>query len=157
MMMLIHNFSSQDSLEKLAKRQLRDYEERQRLLMQYKSSDGPHNRLPGTIDPHDESSEVNKFAMSLASGFNYGFVSRSHGVVPSEDLADARSGPPPNIWALATQQFGRNLNSIGGEYQEEADLEDLTRRQTKLRGELRKLSLNTTAIWEQEGRVEAPL
>jgi hypothetical protein len=61
------------------------------------------------------------FAASIASGFDYGFKSRSEGA-PSE-VAGALPGysPPKNVWSLGWQQFFRNLDAMKGEYADEED------------------------------------
>ena len=105
---------------------------------------------------------------SIASGVDYGFISRSEGCrveslsneYLSEDLRFEDYGPPGNVWELGSQQFMRNLRAMVGEYRDEEDNPALTPRQKELQAELGQLTLNSTAIWEREGargEVVAPL
>lgn len=110
--------------------------------------------------------------LSVASGVDYGYTSRSEGCrsetikkQSSQSSIDARFegyGPPGNIFALGSQQFMRNLRAMIGEYSDEETTNPstmLTTYQHELQSQLHLLTLNSTAIWDRErsrGPVIAP-
>jgi ubiquinol oxidase len=107
---------------------------------------------------------------TITSGKDYGFRSRSEGcrfenvnvnmnADTDEDGLFGGYGPPANIFSIGRQQFMRNLDAMKGEYKDEDDM-TLTSHQKRLQKDLRKLTLNSTAIWEREaarGEIVAPL
>lgn len=110
-------------------------------------------------------------ASFVSTGIDYGFISRSEGNqrgnlvggLPVEGYytnspAFENYGPPTNVLFLGLTAFVRNLQAIRGEYTNEENTE-LSQHQVKLQEKLKKLTLNSTAIWEREKKteVEAPL
>mmetsp|Transcript_14328 Transcript_14328/g.22368 ORF Transcript_14328/g.22368 Transcript_14328/m.22368 type:complete len:537 (-) Transcript_14328:200-1810(-) len=146
------------ALEKLRARQKAELEETEQLLNSLTTD--INSIFDGANGPHNDAAPAS-IAASLASGKDYGFISRSEGAT-SEQQGGGNIpgyGPPSNIWSLGTQQFRRNWNAIRGEYSDEQDVR-LTPAQTELRSKLKELTLNSTAIWEREtahGPIEAPL
>lgn len=141
------------ALEKLLARQKLESMETERLLRKLNTTD-----IDG-LDPEEFSSSFS-VAASIASGFDYGFVSRSEG----SSFTNLKGGdpnfhgPPANVFQLGVQQFSRNLNAIKGEYRDEEPV-TLTTKQIEMRQKLNALTINCTAIWEREladGPIEAP-
>ena len=105
-------------------------------------------------------------ASSIASGADYGFISRSEGCrfssIDQEYLSDARFegyGPPGNIFALGSQQFMRNLRAMFNEYNDDEDNPQLNNEQRELQAKLKELTLDSDQIWERErqrGEIVAP-
>lgn len=119
-------------------------------------------------------------AASIASGFNYGFVSRSEGANFTELNGGVPGyGPPASVWRLGWQQFWRNFDAMKGEYRDEEPVgkriqkhilivqieliwsiftyltpvltqPGLTPKQEEARSQLERLTLNSTAIWEKD-------
>ncbi len=133
-------------------------------------NDGDGNAIPSS------SSIISSITASVAAGVDYGYTSRSEGCRSESiksgnylggggggDGGDARFegyGPPGNIFALGSQQFTRNLLAMIGEYGDERSDPALTDAQRDLQSRLRRLTLNSTAIWERErarGPKVAPL
>lgn len=138
------------ALRKLLDKQLKELEATQELIRDLDLSRAP-NATASTLTE------------SIFSGADYGFVSRSEGC-RFENVDDLTNelfvgyGPPANIFSLGKQQFMRNLNAMRGEYKDEEDL-SLTLEQKRLQSRLKKLTLNSTAIWEREkarGEIVAP-
>lgn len=135
------------SLAKLLQRQTAELEETRRLLEVLKGSEektGP---------------ESLSMAASLMKSRDYGFNSRSEGPTFSElkgGEAFVQYGPPANVLRLGFKQFFRNLDAMRGEYEGEEDIE-LTEEQKELQSKLDDLTLDSNAIWEREGKIEAPL
>jgi len=103
-------------------------------------------------------------ASSILSALDYGFQTRSGGgssgnknsvageIMSSEVLLEQSreyGGPPDSFFSLGVKQFNRNLDAMRGEYKEEKP-KKLTPKQVSARNMLKKLTLNTTAIWERE-------
>jgi len=111
--------------------------------------------------------EAPSITASIASGFSYGFVSRSEGCryesINQEYVQDERFvdyGPPGNVFSLGSQQFMRNLRAMIGEYKDENDNPKLTDKQRELQSKLQELTLSSDAIWDRErarGEIVAPL
>jgi ubiquinol oxidase len=143
------------SLEQLLSRQQEEIQETQRLLNKLKAA-AYRDKDEALLDV--EESRALSVAESILTGTDYGFRSRSEGASFSELKGTAAEGygPPANLWALGTQQFMRNLRAMQGEYREEVDV-TLTPKQRQLQEELEQLTLNSTAIWEREEPVEAPV
>jgi len=108
--------------------------------------------------------DVPTIAQSMLAGVDYGFVSRSEGCSRNYEYNNEEStfvgdmGPPGNVFSLGSQQFMRNLNAMVGEYKDEENMA-LTAKQKQLQTELKKLTLNSTEIWEREksrGPIVAP-
>lgn len=122
-----------------------------------------------TIETGTSSISAPSITASIASGADYGFISRSEGCrfepldLKYTDTIDERFadyGPPGNIFQLGSQQFMRNLRAMIGEYTDEGGNPALTERQRALQSKLSELTLNSTAIWERErarGEIVAPL
>lgn len=99
-----------EALKKLLARQQEELRVTASLLESLQNNDGM-NRIDGT---------PGSLATSIASGFNYGFVSRSEGA----NFKDIKGGvpgygPPANIWRLGWQQCWRNWDAMKGEYADE--------------------------------------
>mmetsp|Transcript_19011 Transcript_19011/g.43573 ORF Transcript_19011/g.43573 Transcript_19011/m.43573 type:complete len:600 (+) Transcript_19011:241-2040(+) len=165
-----------DALKKLLDRQQRDVQQTLDLLEHITIIDehqlfGLHENDMLTGENVTEMAfnlSANPMTASIASGVDYGFISRSEGCrvenlsneYLSEDLRFEDYGPPGNVWELGSQQFMRNLRAMVGEYRDEVDNPALTPRQKELQAKLGQLTLNSTAIWERErarGEVVAPL
>ena len=111
--------------------------------------------------------EAPSITASIASGFNYGYISRSEGCryesINQEYVQDERFvdyGPPGNVFSLGSQQFMRNLRAMIGEYKDENDNPKLTDKQRELQSKLQELTLSSDAIWDRErarGEIVAPL
>uniref|UniRef100_A0A7S4RC77 Alternative oxidase n=1 Tax=Ditylum brightwellii TaxID=49249 RepID=A0A7S4RC77_9STRA len=157
-----------EALEKLLDKQRAEIRETEELLRHFHKSDTVNATFDSDSDTDNLSSlKASAIAKSMMAGFDYGFVSRSEGCT-SDSLSAGSSyeseifqdyGPPSNIVSLGNQQFWRNLNAMVGEYKDEEDVK-LTPKQEKLRGKLKQLTLNSTAIWEREtadGPIQAPL
>jgi len=147
------------ALMKLLERQRKEMKQTEELIENLISDD--INLDSNATSTHHASS----IAASLLSGYDYGFVSRSEGC-RFENVQDINEqlftgyGPPANMFSLGSQQFMRNMNAMRGEYNDESDDVELTSNQKKLRGKLKELTLNSTAIWEREksrGPIVAPL
>lgn len=141
---------AQIALRKLLEKQRRELEATEELIR-----DLDFSRTPNAT--------ASSLTESIFSGADYGFVSRSEGC-RFENVNDLTNelfegyGPPANIFSLGRQQFMRNLNAMRGEYKDEEDL-SLTLEQRRLQSRLKKLTLNSTAIWEREkarGEIVAP-
>lgn len=101
-----------EALKKLLARQQEELRVTESLLESLQNSDGL-NHIGGTPA---------SLATSIASGFNYGFVSRSEGANFTDIKGGAgvpAYGPPANIWRLGLQQFWRNWDAMKGEYRDE--------------------------------------
>ena len=99
-----------EALKKLLARQHEELRVTESLLESLQNNDGL-NRIDGTPA---------SLATSIASGFNYGFVSRSEGA----NFTDIKGGvpgygPPASIWRLGWQQCWRNWDAMKGEYADE--------------------------------------
>eukprot|EP00804_Cyclotella_cryptica_P030582 CCRYP_020013-RB/>CCRYP_020013-RB protein AED:0.15 eAED:0.15 QI:0/-1/0/1/-1/1/1/0/512 len=156
----------QDALNKLLERQQRDVQQTLDLIrtldldsisLSYEDETTMRNSNYTFMAP--------SIAISVASGVDYGFMSRSQGCRPTsvdEEYTDFRFegyGPPGNIFSLGSQQFMRNLRAMFNEYKDEEDNPALTDEQRELQSMLEELTLNSTAIWERErarGRLVAP-
>ena len=178
---------ARDALNKLLERQQRDVAQTMDLLndleVDYEKlngddddeREGEDGEFGGGLNNgmmfFDESFNVTSFASnngaetaapsitaSVASGADYGYVSRSEGCrysslsdeYPTADARFTDYGPPGNIFSLGSQQFMRNVRAMIGEYSDEESNLDLTHKQRKLQGKLGELTLNSTAIWERE-------
>jgi len=101
---------------------------------------------------------------SVASGADYGFISRSEGcrfesIDQSVDARFEGYGPPGSIFELGSQQFMRNIRAMIGEYTEEEANPGITNAQRNLQSKLGELTLSSDAIWDRErarGEVVAP-
>jgi ubiquinol oxidase len=98
------------ALKKLLARQQEELRMTESLLESLQSNDGL-SHIDGTPA---------SLAASIASGFNYGFVSRSEGA----NFTDIKGGvpgygPPASIWRLGWQQCWRNWDAMKGEYADE--------------------------------------
>eukprot|EP00551_Chaetoceros_affinis_P007779 CAMPEP_0203670360 /NCGR_PEP_ID=MMETSP0090-20130426/6448_1 /ASSEMBLY_ACC=CAM_ASM_001088 /TAXON_ID=426623 /ORGANISM="Chaetoceros affinis, Strain CCMP159" /LENGTH=547 /DNA_ID=CAMNT_0050535193 /DNA_START=83 /DNA_END=1726 /DNA_ORIENTATION=+ len=154
---------AKEALMKLLARQQKEVKETEELIKNLEI-DMANDDLFATNNNFTNAVKAPSIASSILAGFDYGFVSRSEGC-RFENVDDVNNqlfegyGPPANILSLGSQQFMRNLNAIKGEYKDEDDLE-LTPKQKYMRKELKKLKLNSTAIWEREksrGPLVAPL
>lgn len=132
------------ALERLLKRQKADVEMTENLIRSLKQPDIVHH--DGAGDSNDDSHQYRNhhatfsptstttsqsststktlsYAASIASGFDYGFVSRSEGVEFAELNGGIDGyGPPANLWLLGTSQFVRNWNAIKNEYKDEEEV-----------------------------------
>ena len=142
-----------EALKRLLERQKKDVEDTTRLLERLQQGD-----LTSYVSRGD--TEADKVVATLLKGVDYGFRSRSEGVPATPIIGGIAEnyGPPSNVWTVGTQQFMRNLKAMRGEYEDEVDL-TLTPEQGILQAKLEALTLNSTAIWEQEtakGPISAP-
>jgi ubiquinol oxidase len=134
-----------ESLQRQLDRQLVEIQETRRLL----------NYLNETKNETIFSNE-HKQENSGVFGYDYGFISRSEGATSLlKSGGDLYDGPPGSLFEIGQQQFVRNLRAMVGEYRDEPNLE-LSSKQLQYRKQLNSLTLNTSAIWEQEGKIEAP-
>lgn len=176
---------AKDALNKLLERQQKDVQQTLDLLQNIEADSEINNQQhpnaddDTTINIFDEKFNVTSMASinkldshssiiaTVASGADYGFISRSEGCrvesldaeYLSEDERFQDYGPPGNIFALGSQQFARNLRAMIGEYTDEASNPALNDRQRKLQLKLKELTLDSAAIWEREharGEVVAP-
>jgi hypothetical protein len=65
------------------------------------------------------------------------------------ELFEKYGGPPDSFFSLGVDQFNRNLDAMRGEYKDEEPMK-LKLEQISVRKMLKKLTLNTTAVWERE-------
>eukprot|EP00569_Conticribra_weissflogii_P004956 CAMPEP_0171332290 /NCGR_PEP_ID=MMETSP0878-20121228/3255_1 /TAXON_ID=67004 /ORGANISM="Thalassiosira weissflogii, Strain CCMP1336" /LENGTH=640 /DNA_ID=CAMNT_0011832989 /DNA_START=300 /DNA_END=2222 /DNA_ORIENTATION=- len=176
---------AKDALKKLLERQQRDVQQTLDLIKSLDLEDEPTSSLSSpSSSPNNLHSNHTTFtnssslsidqllktvptiATSVASGADYGFLSRSEGcrfsAIDKAYLNDPRFdgyGPPGNVFQLGSQQFMRNLRAMFHEYREEEDNPSLTKRQRELQAKLEELTLNSEAIWERErsrGEIVAP-
>ncbi len=178
--------SPQDALKKLLARQQRDVQQTLDLIRSLDLDDDINdndndNERTSSYDVHSNSKHtashtassadrllktVPTIAASVASGADYGFVSRSEGcrfsTIDKAYLNDPRFdgyGPPGNVFQLGSQQFLRNLRAMFNEYKDEEDNPSLTKRQRELQAKLEELTLDSEAIWARErsrGEIVAP-
>jgi len=143
------------ALQKLVERQRSEILETERLIEQFSEE-----LLSGTnrtkVADLIKNNTLGMKTSSILSAFDYGFRSRSQGCTTDlvgggaeGDQFGSYGGPPGNFFSIGVQQFNRNLDAIRGEYKDEEPSE-VTSEQRKLRRMLRRLTLNTTAIWERE-------
>jgi len=163
---------AKDALNKLLERQQRDVKQTLGLLenldVDYEAhEEQQHNAFLGeNYNVTSLSDTAPSITASVASGADYGFISRSEGCrfesIDPEYQDDARFdgyGPPGNLLALGSQQFMRNLRAMIGEYTDEESNPALTDRQRNLQEKLGEMTLSSEAIWERErarGEVVAP-
>lgn len=162
----------QEALTKLLERQQRDVQQTLDLInnLELDTTTTTHivyeddGTQPNSSTPQQQQQTAPSIAQSVASGADYGFLSRSEGCRPtplfsSPDIRFEGYGPPGNVFSLGSQQFMRNLNAMLDEYKDEEDNPDLTPRQRELQAKLNELTLSSDAIWERErarGEVVAP-
>lgn len=149
-----------DVLQALLEKQKKEVRETETLIEElYETSDGQTDILKEA-----KKSNASEIALSIYSGFNYGFISRSQGCASDleggfqNEEGDAY-GPPSNFLSLGSEQFMRNFKAILGEYKDEEDV-NLSPKAKSLRKKLKSLTLSTEAIWEREqsrGPIVAPL
>ena len=154
---------NQDALQKLLERQQRDVQQTLDLIQNLDlEKDISHYEEE---DHRNTRSEAPSIALSIASGADYGYLSRSEGCRPSASSLEATDirfegyGPPGNLLSIGSQQFMRNCRAMINEYSDEEDV-TLTPRQRELQSKLSELTLNSSAIWEREharGPLVAPL
>lgn len=128
----VHNLHETEqtvtALERLLQRQKADVEMTE-ILIQSLKQQHKHENLNENENKNEHelmkspATTTLSYAASIASGFDYGFVSRSEGV----KFADLNGGidgygPPANLWKLGTSQFTRNLGAMMNEYQDEEDV-----------------------------------
>ena len=102
-----------ESMSKLLARQQADIRITENILESLKSDYHIAALEKGTLS----------FAASIASGFDYGFVSRSEGANFAEIKGGIPGyGPPAGVWRLGWQQFWRNWDAMKGEYRDEEDI-----------------------------------
>ncbi len=159
--------TAREALVQLLEKQRKEIVETEELIqnldMELGEGGGELVQSDGSTEIFSRKSMASALAKSIYSGVDYGFISRSEGsrsesLVTNEDIFQGY-GPPSNILTLGRQQFIRNLDAIKGEYKEEENIK-LSAKQKKLQKDLKKLSLNSTAIWEREaarGEIVAPL
>jgi len=147
-------------LEKLLKKQKKEMQTTEYLIQKLKSRDNP---LEESSEMQELDESILGLQRSLLAGEDYGFKSKSEGSEGSKDLRNRIDqmfegyAPPGNMFTLAKEAFERNLESIVDEKNErKAAKALLTKRQLYLQKELKKLTLNTKAIWEKEGEIDAP-
>ena len=152
---------NQDALQKLLERQQRDVQQTLDLIKNLDLENISHYEE----DHSNTRSEAPSIALSIASGADYGYLSRSEGCRPSTSSLEAIDirfegyGPPGNLLSIGSQQFMRNCRAMINEYSDEKDI-TLTPRQRELQSKLSELTLNSSAIWEREharGPLVAPL
>jgi ubiquinol oxidase len=146
--------STVETLRKLLDRQESEVKETKRLLKTFESPAGDDRG-------NDAIKRSPSTAVSIESGFDYGFVSRSEGASFSEMKGRSPEGygPPSNIFSLGAQQFIRNYNAILGEYRDEEPI-DLSPKQQEYHDRLDQLSLSSDAIRERDlanGPIIAPV
>jgi ubiquinol oxidase len=162
------SIKTQQALTKLLERQQRDVQQTLDLIQSLDLESISHYEQDDDNDTNSTLSyETPSIALSVASGADYGYVSRSEGCKSTssfqQSIADARFqdyGPPGNIWSLGSQQFMRNLRAMFNEYRDEEDNPSLTDKQRELQAKLQELTLDSSAIWERErqrGPLVAPL
>jgi len=152
-----------NALQALLERQRGEVKETETLIQELSLDRVDQN----TFTRDGRATNASDIAVSIYSGFDYGFVSRSEGCRSDleggfdSSLANADGetyAPPANLMSLGFQQFMRNFNAIMGEYKEEEDV-SLTSTQNSLHQQLKYLTLDTDAIWEKErsrGPIIAP-
>jgi ubiquinol oxidase len=146
--------SAVETLKKLLDKQESEVKETKRLLERFES--------PAGDDPGNEAIKRSpSTAVSIESGFDYGFISRSEGASFSEMQGRSPEDyyPPSNIFSLGAQQFIRNWNAILGEYRDEEPM-DLSPKQQKYHDQLDQLTLSSDAIRERDladGPIIAPI
>lgn len=164
---------AKDALSKLLERQERDVEQTLDLLQnldvdyaQFELEQTFNSVLDDDFDVTSHATETwtPSITASVASGADYGFISRSEGcryesIDQSVDARFEGYGPPGNVFSLGSQQFMRNLGAMIGEYTEEEDNPAITDAQRTLQSKLEELTLSSDAIWDRErarGEVVAP-
>lgn len=163
---------AKDALNKLLKRQQRDVEQTLDLLqnidVDYEQFEQEKNYNAVFDDDFNVTTHsadaAPSITASVASGADYGFISRSEGcrfesIDQSVDARFEGYGPPGNIFSLGSQQFMRNLRAMIGEYTDDESNPALTAAQRDLQEKLGELTLSSEAIWDRErarGEVVAP-
>jgi ubiquinol oxidase len=146
--------STLQTLKKLLDQQESEVKETRRLINKFES--------PAGDDPGNEAVKRSpSTAVSIESGFDYGFVSRSEGASFSDlkGRSPEGYGPPSNIFSLGAQQFIRNWNAILGEYRHEEPMV-LSPKQQEYHDQLDQLTLSSDAIRERDladGPIIAPI
>jgi hypothetical protein len=145
------------SLEKLMRRHRDEALQTEMLIEQFSDA------LSSEKKNLDEIIEQGTRASSIVSAFDYGFQSRSGGASTAtnfrgkrpagegdhSELFEKYGGPPDSFFSLGVDQFNRNLDAMRGEYKDEEPMK-LKLEQISVRKMLKKLTLNTTAVWERE-------
>lgn len=152
---LICSNALQDALNKLLERQKKDVQQTLDLI-QSLDLDTMSTSYEDDMTSSNNTVTAPSIAISVASGADYGFMSRSQGCRPTavdkeyNDFRFEGYGPPGNILSLGSQQFMRNLRAMFNEYSDEEDNPALTEEQRELQSKLEELTLNSTAIWDRE-------
>ncbi|KAL7490358.1 hypothetical protein ACHAW6_016127 [Cyclotella cf. meneghiniana] len=146
---------ARDALNKLLERQKKDVQQTLDLI-QSLDLDTMSTSYEDDMTSSNNTVTAPSIAISVASGADYGFMSRSQGCRPTavdkeyNDFRFEGYGPPGNILSLGSQQFMRNLRAMFNEYSDEEDNPALTEEQRELQSKLEELTLNSTAIWDRE-------